>query len=344
LSSQLNIRSGFNLKTMYSATIHANPYFYAAKFGAAVCHEAFLQMFLRRSLDQRMHVPTEVEQAFLATTDVELEPMRALLMGDRLKQMRAMLDRAAALARRLACANDAGSAGSADRRTVLRAQADLRVRQHHLARGGSPLGLARVFPGSYAPVLLIRDGRLEVRPMRYKCRPANADASSDRRLTSSHHISRATLPGTWRDHFGSTHAVIALNALYDVVSAQRLENGRSTAAQPSVASAQIRYTALAEEPLFAACLWSHWQGEGREDLWSFGTLTRWAVPDPAASLEKPDIVLLRRDDVRAWLEPTHGDLCGSTALLEKEFHTRMQHARADPDEERRARRDPSLTP
>jgi hypothetical protein len=317
---------------MYSVSIWADPYRYATEFGATVSHDAFFETFLRRFSSPRMHVPTEVEQAFLNTTDVELEAMRLLLVADRIKQVRAMSDRADTLDQRLACEPDEGGAKSAGKRKFLRARADLRFREKLLAQGGAPSGLARLFPGGYAPVLVCRDGLLEVRPMRYKCRPAHAD--SDKRVTGSHHIPRSTLPGAWRDHFGATHGVVALDAIYDVVSASRVDESARTS---RTASLQVQYTCSARQPLFAACLWSHWQRDGLPDLWSFGTLTKQASAVGPAALEQPDVVLLRREDVMAWLLPNPQKLLHSLALLDRPPHVRMLCARVDPRDERRAR-------
>lgn len=74
---------------MYSATVWTDPQLYASQLGGAVDDESFLRMFQRRTAGRPVLVPFEMDQAFVETLAPELEPIRTLVLGHRLAQLRA---------------------------------------------------------------------------------------------------------------------------------------------------------------------------------------------------------------------------------------------------------------
>jgi hypothetical protein len=52
---------------------------------------------------------------------------------------------------------------------------------------------ARIFPGWYAPVIVIEGGQRVVKPMRYQCRPAGKPASYDAKFPGTYNARRDNL-------------------------------------------------------------------------------------------------------------------------------------------------------
>ena len=66
---------------------------------------------------------------------------------------------------------------------------------------------SRIFPGHYAPVMVMENGRLVVKPMRYQCRPAGKPAFYDTKYPGTYNARRDNLEGFWKGLFGYTHGI-----------------------------------------------------------------------------------------------------------------------------------------
>ena len=63
---------------------------------------------------------------------------------------------------------------------------------------------ARIFPGWYAPVMVMDNGRRVIKPMRYQCRPAGKPAFYDAKFPGTYNARRDNLEGGfWKSLFGT---------------------------------------------------------------------------------------------------------------------------------------------
>jgi hypothetical protein len=83
---------------------------------------------------------------------------------------------------------------------------------------------SRIFPGHYAPVMVMENGRRVTKPMRYQCRPACKPAIYDVKYPGTYNARRDNLEGFWKGLFGYTHGLMLVTAFYENVSRFRLEN------------------------------------------------------------------------------------------------------------------------
>lgn len=72
---------------------------------------------------------------------------------------------------------------------------------------------SRIFPGTYALVLVVEDGKPVVYPMRYQGRPAGAPAFYDTKFPSTYNARRDNPNGCWRKQWGHKHGVVIATAL-----------------------------------------------------------------------------------------------------------------------------------
>ncbi len=107
-------------------------------------------------------------------------------------------------------------------KTTKKAQEDLRISTNKIAEAKRKLADlsrttstpddSRIFPDSFSSVMIVRDGRRVVVPMRYHCRPFWMPASSDRRQDGSnsgkYNARRDKLEQFWGRLFGHQHAVL----------------------------------------------------------------------------------------------------------------------------------------
>jgi putative SOS response-associated peptidase YedK len=172
----------------------------------------------------------------------------------------------------------------------------------------------RIFPDWYAPVLLMQGGKLTLKPMRYHCRPEGMDPSIDRsktgQVSGTYNARRDNLTRFWCRQFGYTHALMVADTFYENV-----DDGKG-------GSKEIHFRPRTGEPMFIACLYSHWTDtEGKEpDLWSFAALTDEPEEQVARAGHDRTVINLKRENVDAWLNPDPNNLQALLGLMDDKQH------------------------
>lgn len=173
----------------------------------------------------------------------------------------------------------------------------------------------RIFPGTYAPVLAWVDGRRQVLPMRYGCRPAGKPADYDTRFPGTYNARRDNLDLFWRGQFGHTHGVVVAGAFFENVP-RHMAEGRPLRPGEMQKSAVVAFRANPPEDLLLACLWSRWCAPGEPDLLSFALITDEPPPEVLAAGHDRCVIPLRRENLDAWLNPDPKDLLSAFRLLD----------------------------
>lgn len=171
---------------------------------------------------------------------------------------------------------------------------------------------ARIFPGTYAPVIVSEGGKLVVKPMRYQCRPAGKPAFYDIKYPGTYNARRDNLQGFWRSQFGHTHGLMIVKTFYENVD----RDGKNVV---------LQFTPDDREPMLVACLWSRWTGKGEPDLLSFAAITDDPPPEVAAAGHDRCIVQIKPENVAAWLNPDPRDLAASYAILDDRPRPYYEH-------------------
>lgn len=330
---------------MYSATVWTDPKLYASHFHAAIGLDAFFHSFQRRAEGDRVIVPTEVDQAFLESREPEFEPIRNLAMGHRLEQIRAADEEIASRSARLIDAERqlemkrAKAAGHSSCRTSYKIT-QARRRREALVQGVEQFEVGRMFPGSFVPIVTMQDARMVVRPMRYQCRPAHVERRMENMLESPHHARKDRLEGRWQREFGHTHGVIAVESFFEAVALHRLRN-RELAKGEGLAALELEFLPCPRQTLYVACLWSHWQRPGEPDLLSFATIVDRAPDEVQAAGQDLCPVVIKRENVLAWLNPDPDNLAASYDVLDDRPTISYEHFPSSAERARRARPAPT---
>lgn len=308
----------------YSARIVHDYRRYVREFGAGIALDEFIALFWRRRDGEKIKVAKALELAFcadprsaeereIADAIAAWQSAEALrLEAELFKQKKRLADAERVLAGKPTkkAAEDSRIAGEKIA-WLLGKLADLRRTQVTSADD------ERIFPGTYAPVMVVENGRRLVRPMRYQCRPAGKPAFYDAKYPGTYNARRDSLGGFWKGLYGVTHAVVLASAFYENVSRPAAGGGTENVV--------LEFRPANGREMLVACLWSRWTGPGAPDLLSFAAITDEPPPEVAAAGHDRCIVPIRPEHLDAWLQPRRDDLAAASAILDDRERPFYEH-------------------
>lgn len=169
----------------------------------------------------------------------------------------------------------------------------------------------RIFPGTYAPVIVAEQGQRVIKPMRYQCRLPDKPARNDVLYPGTYNARRDSLEGYWRGAFGHRHGVVVVQSFYEHVP----RKGLPLQAADDESDVVLEFQPQPRRDLLIACLWAEWEGpEGR--LLSFAAVTDEPPRDVAATSHDRGIVPIREAHLDAWLNPDPNDLAAQYRILD----------------------------
>ena len=301
----------------YSAQIRADYRKYLKLFGADIGIEEFFDIFWRRRSDPRIKIPKALEAAFAEpANDAERRIKSCIdefaaqqtvkLEQDLFAQRKRLADAERALQHR------ATKAAAESRRIATDRIAAILGRLGDLRRTDPVDDDARIFPGHYAPVLVMENGRRVVKPMRYRCRPAGQPAFHDTKFPGTYNARRDSLEGFWKSLFGYSHGILVIDAFFENVA----RDGSNVV---------LEFRPRPPQDMLVACLWSRWTAAGEPDLLSFAAITDDPPPEVAAAGHDRCIVPIKPEHVDAWLNPDPKNLPALYAILDDRARPYYEH-------------------
>ena len=313
----------------YSAQIEADYRKYVKMFGADIEIIAFTELFFERVQGSKAKVPKGVEDAFAhETTDGERK-VKALIDEFNAQQVTLLEQDLFTQRERLAKAERAlqtrvtKSASESRRIATDKIEQALR-RLEDIGRTTPEDRDARIFPGYYAPVLVMENGRPVIKPMRYLCRIAGKPASYDQRFPGTYNSRLDNLEGFWKPLFGHTHGILLADRLFENVKRHHMEH-RELAAGEQEENVVLEFAPNPRHTMLVACLWSRWTSGSYPDLLSFAAITDEPPPEVAAAGHNRCIVPIKPENVDAWLNPNPSDLVAQYAILEDRDRPYYEH-------------------
>ncbi len=313
----------------YSAQVVADYTRYTRDHGVTLSIPDFYDLFYRRMADPRVKIPKALELAFAQPqSDAERE-IKVLIdefsghqeikfEQELFKQKKRLADAERTLETKTSKAAIESQRIATDKvKQLLGRLADLRRTE---ARDRD----ARIFPGSYAPVIVWENGKRVLKPMRYQCRPAGKPAFYDLKYPGTYNARRDNLAGFWRAQFGSTHGVMLVNAFYENVARHKVE-GRDLAPGEVQENFVLEFKPRPTQDLLVACLWSKWTGPGEPELLSFAAITDEPPAEVAAAGHDRCIIPIQPENVDAWLNPAPRNLAAMQAILDDRVRPHYEH-------------------
>jgi putative SOS response-associated peptidase YedK len=172
----------------------------------------------------------------------------------------------------------------------------------------------RVFPMVYGGVIVHRDGKNWLTPMRYFCRPAGKPAFYDKKFPGLYNARRDNLEKFWRGQFGQHHAIAVVESFFEWVSLHKKEK-RDLAPGEKEKSIELQFKPRPPRPMLVACLWSHWTDPKLPYVNGFAAITDDPPPEVAAAGHDRCIVNIKPENVDAWLTPQGRSTADLQAIL-----------------------------
>ncbi len=296
----------------YSAQILADHKKYVRTYGADIDIQAFVDLFWARLEDDRVKILKAMEVAFKNAVDLggnqicnfvdQFGANQRTKLEQTLYQQRTRL----ADAERTLLSKTTKAATEAKR--IATHKVDWCMdKLADLGRTALVDQDARIFPGYYAPVMVMEDGKRVLKPMRYQCRPAGKPAFFDTRFPGTYNARRDTLEGFWKGQFGFTHGVIVVNAFYEHVE-------RATPDGPQ--KVILEFKPRPRQDMLLACLWSKWSQPGEPDLLSFAAITDEPPDEIAWAGHDRCVIPIKAENLDAWLNPRSCSLAQLYAMLD----------------------------
>ena len=304
----------------YSAQIEADYRKYVHMFGAQMSIREFARLYWERAEGSKANVPKAMDDAFSNPQTDEERKVKASIERFNAEQATKLEQELLRQRARWADAErtlqiKVTKAATESRRIATDKIAWTRGKLDDIQRTTPKPSDSRIFPGHYAPVLVMENGQRIIKPMRYQCRIAGRPASYDVKYPGTYNARRDNLEGFWKPLFGYSHGLIVVDAFYENVSRARME-GRNLAIGEKDENAVLEFRPNPTGDMLVACLWSRWSAPGEPDLLSFAAITDEPPPEVAAAGHDRCIVPIKPENIDAWLNPNASDLAALHAILD----------------------------
>lgn len=148
----------------------------------------------------------------------------------------------------------------------------------------------RIFPLTYAPIILKRDGQNVITLARYHLRQKGKPAFTDQKVPGLYNARRDNLDRFWRGEFGHTHALMVVDSFYENVE----RDGKNVV---------LHFMPRPRYQMLVACLYAEWSDPKDGRLLSFAAVTDEPPAEIKAAGHDRCIINLRQENVEAWLTP-----------------------------------------
>jgi putative SOS response-associated peptidase YedK len=303
----------------YSAQVWQAYQDYVRKFGAELSIREFVELYASRDKGAKVKTTKAMDDAFLRASTPETRAIADRIEAWNTRQAIELEQLLFRQRKRLADAER-----TLQTKSTKKALDDQRIATNKIDWAKNKLADLRrttpedrdrrIFPGVYAPVMVMEHGRRVIKPMRYQCRPAGKPAFYDTKYPGTYNARRDNLEGFWKGQFGHTHGVIVCDAFYENVSRHKVE-GLELSEGEAEENVVLEFRPQLRQDMLVACLYSHWQGDG-EDLWSFAAITDEPPQEVAAAGHDRCIIPIKEEHLNAWLDPSPKKLNALFAVLD----------------------------
>ncbi|CAE6826711.1 SOS response-associated peptidase family protein [Paraburkholderia haematera] len=303
----------------YSAQIVADYRKYVKMFGAHMSIKEFTELYWEHG-GRDLKAPLAMEAAFSdAQTDDERR-IQALIAENNsaraTKLEQEVFEQRTRLAKAERTLEAKPTKAAAESKRIASNKIDAAVRRlADLKRTTLKDADSRIYPGWYAPVMIVQDGHRVVVPMRYRCRLPGWTEEMEREKPGTYNARRNNLRRVWGELFGYNHGIIIVDHFYEHVE----RNGEKLVLQFDPTPAQ---------QMLVACLWSRTTIPGEPDLLSFAAITDEPPPEVLAAGHDRCIVPIKPENVDAWLNPDPSNLAALYAILDDRERPYYEHQMA----------------
>jgi putative SOS response-associated peptidase YedK len=316
----------------YSAQIRADYHQYVRAWGADIDIKEFARLYWDRHEDAKLKIPKALDAAFANPQTDDERKIKSLIDEYNAQQIAKLEQEIFAQRKRLADAQRTlqtrvTKAASESKRIATDKVSKALGRLADIRRTELKDRDSRIFPGGYAPVMIVENGRRVVKPMRYQCRLAGKPAFYDTKFPGTYNARRDNLEGFWKQQFGVAHGIMIVNAFYENVSRHKME-GRDLSPGEKEENVVLEFKPTPTQDMLVACLWSRWEGAGEPELLSFAAITDEPPAEVAAAGHDRCIIPIKPANVEVWLNPDPTNTAAQHAILDDRERPYYEHRMA----------------
>jgi putative SOS response-associated peptidase YedK len=313
----------------YSAQIEAEYNKFVREFGAYVSIRDYVRLYWDRKQGAKIKIPKAMDASFAKPQNDEERQVQEMIQAFDAEQANKLEQELFKQKKRLADAErtlqtKTTKAATESKRIATEKIEWIKGKLADLRRTDLTGEDSRIFPGWYAPVMVMESGRRVIKPMRYQCRPQGKPAFNDVKFPGTYNARRDSLGSYWKDLFGYSHGLIIADAFYENVSRHAME-GRKLASGEKEENVILEFRPKTHDRMLVACLWSHWQGAGEPELLSFAAITDEPPPEVAAAGHDRCIIPIKPENVDEWLNPDPKNLERQYSILDDRERPYYEH-------------------
>lgn len=149
----------------------------------------------------------------------------------------------------------------------------------------------RIFPGTFAPLIVLKNGKRTLIPSRYRIRPARSlNEIPDKFNVYNAREDSLYSRDTWKKLIGRNHALLPFKKFYEWVEAEGKKK-------------QVVFTPQDDEWIWAPALFDVWkEGKKNEELHSFAIITTDPHPVVAEAGHDRSPLVIKEEKIQEWLE------------------------------------------
>lgn len=301
----------------YSAQIEADYRKYVKMYGAHISIREFSKLYWERTEGSGANTPKAMDEVFddpsikgHEKTVIPIEMFRSAQEIVLQQELFGQRQRLADAERKL---QEKQTKTAAESRRVATNKIDAALRKlEDLRRTESLPRDSRIYPGWYAPVMVVQDGERVIVPMRFRCRLPGWTEADEREKDGSYNARRDRLTTSWRKVFGHRHGVMLVEWFYENVK----RDGKNVV---------LKFDPVPAQRMLVACLWNRSELPGEDYLLSFAAITDDPPPEVAAAGHDRCIVPIKAEHVDAWLNPDPANLDAQFAILDDRERPYYEH-------------------
>lgn len=184
---------------------------------------------------------------------------------------------------------------------------------------------SRIWPGMYAPLILMKDGKHVIQPFRYLLRPRGQNADFDRKFNGSYNARRDRLKEVfwWKSVFGRNHGVLPIKAFYENVKLHNFEH-RKLRKDEEESNLILKFEPEGLDEMLVPCIWDTNDSDG-VTLESFALITDEPNPEVAAAGHERTPTVLKQSNLDRWLATGGEDLTKFEEVFDDKQPTYFEH-------------------
>lgn len=293
------------VRMCYSAIIKQQIKKLGFQYEARIDYESIYDIIHRRMTDPRIKVTKGFEEEFLHPENSEEREIRKLIEKYRELQMKDIEVELDKQEERLRLAERA-----LELKETKRFLEEKRIATNHIERIHQKIkGLrrseliptdSRVFPMTFAPIIVQEDDKNVIKLARYHCRPADKPESIDQKYNGLYNARRDNLGNAfWKDLYLHKHAFFVVESFYENVEVSMYKPKPG----PPKKNMVVQFNAPGNADLLIAALYDQWGSTKEERFYSFAALTHEPTPEISETGHDRLIVALQERNLDVWLNP-----------------------------------------